>query len=195
MRVFLAGATGVIGQALVPHLVAAGHVVAGMTRTEGKADGLRAAGAEPILCDVYDRTHLIAVVNEFRPDVVIHQLTDLPDDAAQLDARRGGNARIRTEGTRNLLDAASSSGAQKVLAQSIAWELPPGEGADAVAELERSVLAVHGVVLRYGQFYGPGTYHPTEPPGEPQVHVEAAALATVDALDAPSGVITVIDRA
>jgi hypothetical protein len=108
-------------------------------------------------------------------------------------ARRADNARTRAEGTHNLIEAAQNGRAQKVLAQSIAWELPPGAGADAVTELERSVLAVHGVVLRYGQFYGPGTYYPAELPDHPRVHLETAALATVDALTAPSGVLTVAD--
>ena len=87
---------------------------------------------------------------------MLNELTDLPDDAAQISERADLNARIRTQGTRNLIEAARLP---KILAQSVAWQLPDGPDAQAVAELERSVLAEGGVVLRYGQFYGPGTYH------------------------------------
>ena len=113
--------------------------------------------AEPILCDVFDREALIQAVRDFKPDVLLNELTDLPDDAAQISELADLNARIRTEGTRNLIEAARRSGSPKILAQSVAWQLPDGPDAQAVAELERSVLAEGGVVLRYGQFYGPGT--------------------------------------
>ena len=101
---------------------------------------------------------------DFKPDVVLNELTDLPDDAAQISELADLNARIRTEGTRNLIEAARRSGSPKILAQSVAWQLPDGPDAQAVAELERSVLAEGGVVLRYGQFYGPGTYNEQQPP-------------------------------
>src|SRR6266545_3556576 len=91
-------------------------------------------------------------------DVVLNELTDLLDDAAQISELADLNARIRTEGTRNLIEAARRSGSPKILARSVAWQLPDGPDAQAVAELERSVLAEGGVV-RYGQFYGPGTYN------------------------------------
>ena len=149
-------------------------------------------GAEAILCDVFDRNALIRVVRDFKPDVVLNELTDLPDDAAQISKLSDRNARIRTEGNANLIEAARRGGSPKILAQSVAWQLPPGPDAQAVAELERSILAVGGVVLRYGQFYGPGTYH-EQPPGEPRVHIDRAAERTVEALGAPSGVIVIID--
>ncbi|MDQ4503886.1 NAD-dependent epimerase/dehydratase family protein [Sinomonas sp. ASV322] len=193
MRIFVAGATGVIGQRLVPRLVAAGHVVAGMTRSAGGAAWLREVGALPVVCDVYDRDAVIAAVVDFAPSVLMHQLTDLPDDAASLPAKRDDNARIRREGTRHLLDAAEAAGHPKVIAQSVAWELPAGPGAEAVDELERAVLGVSGLVLRYGQFYGPGTFYPDAPPGHPRVQIDEAARITADALDEPSGVMTVID--
>lgn len=189
MRVFLAGATGVIGARLLPLLVAAGHEVAGMTRTPGKAGQVRALGAEPVVCDVFDRQQLARAIAGFRPDCVLHQLTDLPDDVRQLPERTAANNRIRREGTRNLLDTA---GATPVIAQSVAWALP-GDGGAAVAEHEGAVLDAGGVVVRYGQFYGPGTYFPTGLPSVPRIHVDAAARRTLPLLTAPSGVVVLVD--
>lgn len=163
MRIFLAGASGVIGQRLIPRLLQAGHVVGGLTRSPSKTELLSHLGAEPILCDVFDREALVGAVRDFKPDVVLNELTDLPDDAAQISELAGLNARIRTE------------------------------GAQAVAELERSVLAESGVVLRYGQFYGPGTYNEQQPPEEPRVHIDRAAERTVEALGEPTGVVVIID--
>jgi uncharacterized protein YbjT (DUF2867 family) len=193
MRIFLAGATGVIGRLLLPRLVAQGHVVAGMTRSPANAQGLRDSGVEPVVCDGFDRVALIGAVGDFQPDVILDELTDLPDDRSQLPARALDNARIRVEGTHNLIEAAERAGVPRFLAQSVAWQLPAGAGADAVAELERSVLAIGGVVLRYGQLYGPGTYYPDELPSDPRVHVDTAAAATIDALDAASGILTITD--
>jgi nucleoside-diphosphate-sugar epimerase len=193
MRIFLGGASGVIGQRLIPLLVQAGHVVGGLTRSPSKTEFLSHLGAEPILCDVFDREALVQAVRDFKPDVVLNELTDLPDDAAQISELADRNARIRTEGTRNLIEAARRSGSPKILAQSVAWQLPDGPDAQAVAELERSVLAEGGVVLRYGQFYGPGTYNVRQPPEGPRVHIERAAERTVEALGEPTGVIVIID--
>src|ERR1700722_5362431 len=193
MRIFLAGASGVIGQRLVPRLVQAGHVVGGLTRSPGKTELLSQLGAEPILCDVFDREALIQAVRSFKPDVVLNELTDLPDDVAQISEFSGLNARIRTEGTQNLIEAARQSGSPKILAQSVAWQLPDGPDAQAVAELERSVLAEGGVVLSYGQFYGPGTYNEQLLPKEPRVHIDRAAKRTVKALGEPTGIIVIID--
>ena len=150
-------------------------------------------GAEPILCDVFDREALIQAVSDFKPDVVLNELTDLPDDAAQISKLADLNARIRTKGTRNLIEAARRSGSPKILAQSVAWQLPDGPDARAVAELERYVLAEGGVVLRYGQLYGPGTYNEQQPPDEPRVHIDRAAERTVEALGEPTGVVFIID--
>jgi nucleoside-diphosphate-sugar epimerase len=192
VRIFVAGATGAIGVPLVRRLVADGHAVAGMTRSEGKAGLLRELGAEPVVCDVYDAGALTRAVVAFAPEAVVHELTDLPDDEAEVPARRMANSRMRREGTRNLLAAARAAGASRFLAQSVAWTIP-GEGGRAVAEHEGAVLEAGGVVLRYGTFYGPGTYHPDDVPEPPAVHVEEAARRTVEALDAPSGVIEVVD--
>ncbi len=104
------------------------------------------------------------------------------------------NARIRTEGNQNLIEAARQSGSPKILAQTVAWELPePGPTRQAVVELERSVLAEGGVVLSYGQFYGPGTYNEQQLPAEPRVQIDHAADRTVELLDAPTGVVVITD--
>jgi nucleoside-diphosphate-sugar epimerase len=192
LRIFLAGASGVLGQRLIPRLVRAGHVVGGMTRSEGKMEMLRRLGAEPILCDVFDREGLIRAVGAFKPDVVLNELTDLPDDVEEIGKYGEANARIRTEGNENLIEAARRSGSPRILAQSVAWALPEGPGSRSVAELERRVLAEGGVVLSYGQFYGPGTYH-EKPPGEPRVEIEVAAERTVQALGAATGVVRIVD--
>jgi nucleoside-diphosphate-sugar epimerase len=192
VRIFVAGATGVIGLRLLPLLIAEGHQVAGMTRSPSKASQIRALGAEPVVCDVYDRARLETAIVSFRPKAVVHELTDLPDDEALVSDYRAANARIRRDGTRNLLGAAEAAGAERFLAQSTAWTLP-GEGGAARQELERSVLLAGGVVLRYGRFYGPGTYYESETPPPPRIHVDEAARRTVEALDAPSGVLEIVE--
>ena len=192
-RVFLAGASGVLGRRLIPLLVKAGYQVAGMTRSADRTDLIGQLGAVPVLCDVFDQATLFQAVRQFAPDFVLNELTDLPDDAASIGGYVDRNARIRTEGNRNLIEAARRSGSPKILAQSVAWPLPDGPGADAVAELERSVLAEGGVVLSYGQFYGPGTYHENRVPDEPRVHIDRAAERTVELLDSPSGVVVITD--
>jgi len=192
MRIFVAGATGAIGVPLVRQLVEAGHTVAGMTRSEAKVELLRGLGAQPVVCDVYDAEALAEAVVGFRPQVVIHELTDLPDDISQLRDASTANARIRREGTRNLLAAAQAAGADKFVAQSVAWELP-GEGGAAKQELETSVVGAGGVVVRYGMFYGPGTYHEHDLPDPPRIHVDEAARRTIAVLDAPSGIVEIVD--
>ena len=193
MRIFVAGASGVIGRRLVPLLVADGHAVAGMTRSTHKADLLRELGAEPVVCDVFDADALTRAVIAFAPDIVFHQLTDLPDNAADIPAFSERNNRIRGEGTRNMLAAAASASAGPVIAQSISWELPGENGRAATAEHECAVLQAGGVVIRYGQLYGPGTYYETAPPEPPRVHVDDAARQTVPAVGVPAGVTIVVD--
>ncbi|MGD8167848.1 NAD-dependent epimerase/dehydratase family protein [Herbiconiux sp. P16] len=193
-RIFLAGASGVIGQRLIPLLVEAGHVVGGMTRSAGKADRIAQLGAEPIVVDVFDREALIRVVSDFRPDVILNELTDLPDDVTKIGDHADLNARIRTEGNQNIIDAGRASGSSpRILAQTVAWQLPDGPDARAVATLEASVLAEGGVVLSYGQFYGPGTYNVDQIPAEPRVQIDRAASRTVELLDAPTGVVVITD--
>jgi uncharacterized protein YbjT (DUF2867 family) len=193
VRIFVAGATGVIGVRLVPLLVADGHVVAGMTRSAGKTSLLAGLGTQPVVCDVYDADRLVDAVASFAPDVVFDQLTDLPDRAADIAARSDRNDRMRGEGTRNLLAAAAAAGAGRVIAQSISWEQPDATRRAVVADHERAVLQADGVVIRYGRLYGPGTYYPGDPPEPPRIHVDAAARQTLPALAVPPGVTIVAD--
>jgi nucleoside-diphosphate-sugar epimerase len=192
MRIFVAGATGVIGLPLTRFLIEAGHTVAGMTRTSSKAPLLSDVGAQPVVCDVYDAPALTDAVVAFAPDVVIHELTDLPDDISKLREASANNARIRREGTPNLLAAAKAAGATRFIAQSVAWDLA-GDGGAAKQELETAVLAAGGVVVRYGMFYGPGTYHEHDKPERPRVHVDEAARRTAALLDAPSGIVEIVE--
>src|SRR5947209_16620102 len=118
MRIFIAGATGVIGARLVPLLVAAGHEVTGMTRSPEKVGLLSDLGAQPVVCDVFAARPLRDAVVKAAPDLVMHQLTDLPNDVDQIPAFAERNNRIRTEGTRNLIAAAQAAGTSRLIAQS-----------------------------------------------------------------------------
>lgn len=191
MRIFLAGASGVIGTRLIPLLVAEGHEVAGMTRSPGKVEMLRELGAEPVVCDVYNADAVSQEVTRFGTELLMHQLTDLPDTADQITDYRDRNNRMRTEGTRNLIAAMQAAGAERLIAQSIAWR--PPAGGEAVEEHERLVLGARGVVLEYGTFYGPGTYGGDRVPDHPRIHVEEAARRTVELLGAASGVYVVAE--
>src|SRR5271170_3373697 len=178
MRVFLAGATGVIGQRLAAMLRDAKHEVAGTTRSPAKIPLLRAIGVTPIVVDVFDADALAQAMTAARSDVVIHQLTDLPSAPGTpgYPAAQEANSRLRIEGTRNLMQAAKIAAVPRVVAQSIAFVYAPGDGlrteddpldlaaeglrqltVQGVVALEHAVLntpAIDGVVLRYGLLYG-----------------------------------------
>jgi 2-alkyl-3-oxoalkanoate reductase len=184
MRVFVAGASGAIGRPLVPQLVAAGHEVTGMTRSEERAAALRAGGARAVVCDALDAAALHTAVTEAAPEVLVHQLTALPHrfDPRDKDIYAPTN-RLRTESTRTLLDAARAAGTRRMVCQSIAFAYAPGpqpevkdedaplafgapppfgDGIRALDAMERAVVGgdgLEGIVLRYGWFYGPGTYY------------------------------------
>jgi nucleoside-diphosphate-sugar epimerase len=204
--IFLAGAAGVIGRRLVPMLVGAGHRVIGTTRSPGRMAAIAAGGAHAVLVDVFDAEALATAVRAARPDVAVHQLTDL---AAGLDqdpvAVRRANARLRREGTANLVWAALAAGTPRMVAQSIAWAYTPGMTpysedqpldvdatgdrgmtiAQGIVPLERAVLdtpGITGLVLRHGQLYGPGTWAGS-PDGTCPLHVDAAAYAAFLAVD------------
>jgi nucleoside-diphosphate-sugar epimerase len=215
MRIFLAGATGAIGRCLVPLLVHGGHTVVGTTRSAGKAAGLEAAGAEPVIVDVFDGAALARVVAAARPELIIHQLTDLPQssDSAALAAASARNARLREEGTANLVAAATAASVPRLIAQSIAFAYatgptPHGEedpldsspaqrtsvaGVMALERLVTQTPGIDGLVLRYGRFYGPGTWQ-TNPARPPAIHVDAAAQAAVLAVTrGPPGIYNIAD--
>ena len=183
MRVFVAGATGAIGRQLVPRLVAAGHEVHGMTRSESKQAMLYELGAVPVVADALDPHQVAEAVGRARPDVIVHQLTAIPGrfDPRHLDRDFALTNRLRTEGTDHLLSAGQAMGVRRFVAQSVgAWSyvrtggpvkseedpLDPAPAREmrellaAIRHLEQAVLGARwteGIVLRYGAFYGPGT--------------------------------------
>jgi nucleoside-diphosphate-sugar epimerase len=237
MRVFVAGASGAIGRPLVAQLIAAGHEVTGTTRSEERAEAIRAAGARAAVCDALDSDALRAVVVEAAPEVVVHQLTALP---RRFDPRNkeiyAPTNRLRAESTRTLLEAAPAAGARRLVCQSIAFAYAPGpqpevmdedarlalgapppfgDGVRTIDEMERAVVGaegIEGLVLRYGWFYGPGTYYADDGSMAEDVrrrrfpvigkgtglysfvHVDDAATATVAAVErgAP-GVYNIVD--
>ena len=200
MNVFLAGASGVVGRRLVPLLRDARHVVTGTTRSPEKAAAIETLGAKGVVVDMFDARAVLKAMQATNPDIVIHQLTDLPDtiDPQTYAAALARNSRVRTEGTPNLVAAAEMSGARRIVAQSVAFAYAPGgephdESApldpsperralvDGIVALEKSVTGTRGldgVVLRYGYFYGPGTWDMT-PTRKPPLHVDAAAHAAL----------------
>jgi nucleoside-diphosphate-sugar epimerase len=235
MRVFVAGASGAIGRRLVPQLLEAGHEVTGMTRSEEAAERIRSDGAEAAVCAAFDADGVRDAVRGARPEAVVNQLTKLPEryDPRKIDY--GPTNRVRLEGGRNLIAAAREAGARRLVVQSIAFLYAPegdsvkdeearpfteapepfGSGTEATLAAERDALeapGLDGLVLRYGQFYGPGTYYA---PGGSQaedvsrrrfpivgkgsgvfsfIHIDDAASATVAAVErgAP-GVYNVVD--
>jgi nucleoside-diphosphate-sugar epimerase len=215
MKVFLAGATGAIGRPLTKLLIAAGHNVVGTTRSSAKADAIAAAGARAVVLDIFDAAAVNRAVAQARPEIVMHQLTDLPQtlDPAAMAPALERNARLRIEGTPILMAAAAAAGVRRVIAQSIAFSYAPGrtplqefdplgtaDGKPSVSlkgviALEQAVMGaagVEGVLLRYGRLYGPGTWN-ERPPEPPSVHVDAAAQAAVLALSGPPGIYNIAD--
>lgn len=212
MRIFVAGATGAIGRQLIPMLIEAGHEVTGTTRSSDRAASLAAVGARAAVLDVFDASALGRAMIGTRPEVVVHQLTDLAGGFGPAALAR--NARLRMVGTKNLVDAALAVGARRLVAQSIAWLYAPGSppyvesdplrdpsnapddtSLQGVLELERLVTrtsGVEGIVLRYGRLYGPGTGSESAEP--PAVDVRAAARAALLAVDHGSaGAYNVVD--
>ncbi|MFF2090875.1 NAD-dependent epimerase/dehydratase family protein [Paenibacillus sp. NPDC058174] len=173
MKIFVAGSSGVIGRFLLPKLVKAGHEVTGMTHNPEQLQVIEALGAKAIVADAFDREGMIAAIGEIKPDAVIHQLTSLSSWSS------ADNARIRVEGTRNLVDAAKQAGVKKMIAQSISWAYEPGDAPaseevpldihaaaprkttiDGIAALEKAVAEIpEHVILRYGTLYGPHTWY------------------------------------
>jgi nucleoside-diphosphate-sugar epimerase len=236
VRVFVAGATGAIGRPLARQLVEAGHDVTGITRSAERAQRLEKTGSKAIVCDALLADSLGPAVADARPDVVIHQLTALPGrfEPRKRDLYEATN-RVRTVGTRNLLDAAKSAGAHRFICQSIAFAYEPaggpikderdplfskapepfGSAVKVVEQMECAVLdeeGIEGVILRYGWFYGPGTYF--APDGSTAadvrrrrypivgdgaglfsfIHVDDAAAATVAALErGDPGIYNIVD--
>jgi nucleoside-diphosphate-sugar epimerase len=202
MKIFVAGAGGVIGRRLVPMLRDASHSVIGSTRSTDRAEALQLLGAEPVIVDVFDGDALTRAIVAAAPQVIIHQLTDLPapPGTAGFAESLPRNARLRIEGTANLIKAAKAANVERVIAQSVAFAYaesksrhvetdplaPPPDGQPystvrGVVALEEAVTGtpgIDGIVLRYGYLYGSGTWNDTAPPG-PAIHVDAAAHAAL----------------
>ena len=222
MRIFVAGATGVVGRSLVPLLLRAGHELTCATRSERGMQTLTAMGVRPVRLDVLDAVATRAALLAAKPEAVMHQLTDL--SAASLEA----NARLRIAGTRSLVDAARAAGARRIVVQSIAFAYAPGAGlageqepldvaatgprartVEGVAALEAAARELpEALVLRYGLLYGPGTWYwpgglqaekiragsfPATPGVASFLHVEDAAAAAQLALDWPAGTLNIVD--
>src|ERR671933_2238522 len=225
MRIFVAGATGAIGRPLITQLLAKGHDVIALTRSSEKAQTLAEQGVEPAIADVFDADAVKAAVTRAQPEVVIEQLTSYPKTYTResMSAAAPLNTRIRLEGGANVLAAAQAAGVRRYLRQSIAFWAVPGNGladeetplafdaspavaaeARTVTELERRLITtpnLEGIALRYGFFYGPGTWFAPDGDVAQQVrqqqfpivgngegvwswlHIEDAAIATVAAAE------------
>jgi nucleoside-diphosphate-sugar epimerase len=225
MKLFVAGGTGAVGRPLVARLLAKGHAVVALTRSPEQAQALVERGIEPAIADVFDTDAVKAVVARSRPEVVIEQLTALPRTYTResMNAAAALNNRIRLEGGANVLAAAQAAGVRRYLRQSVAFYAIPGPGladedtplafeaspavaagAREVTELEHRLLGnpnIEGIVLRYGFFYGPGTWFNPDGDVARQVrqerfpivgngegvwswlHIEDAAIATVAAAE------------
>ena len=225
MKIFVAGGTGAIGRPLIAELLTKGHDVVALTRSPEGAQALAHRGIEPAIADVFDPDAIKAVISRAQPEVVIEQLTALPRTYTResLRATAPFNTRLRLEGGANVLAAAQSAGVRRFLRQSIAFWATPGPGladeqtplafdaspavaADAhvITELEHRLLgnrSIEGIALRYGFFYGPGTWFDPNGDAAQQVrqqrfpivgnsegvwswlHIEDAAIATVAAAE------------
>jgi nucleoside-diphosphate-sugar epimerase len=180
MRILLAGATGVLGRATLPHLDR--HDVVGLTRSREKLKLIRDLGAEAVLCDVYNYETLLRITQRVRPSVVVNFLTALSAGSAE------ANNRVRREGAANLLNAATATNASRLVIESVAFALN-GDAAAALEQLERSArdFPRDALLLRFGRFWGPGTSYRTAPQ-PPAIHIErAGSEAAILLVDAPGG--------
>jgi 2-alkyl-3-oxoalkanoate reductase len=236
MKVFIAGATGAIGRPLVSALIAAGHGVFGMSSSETGARSLREKGAEGEVANALDENAVLALVKRVKPDAVIDELTSLPKryTSEEMRAAADRDRNLRLVGGRNVHNAARAAAAKRYIVQSTGFFYGPGEGlatekdglavnaSPGIAGSVRTYIRIEeralgardlpGVALRYGFFYGPGTYHdPMHGSVSEQVrekaypvigsgggvfsfvHVEDAAAATVAALESDPGAYNVVD--
>jgi 2-alkyl-3-oxoalkanoate reductase len=235
MKVFIAGATGAIGRPLISALTRAGHDVVGMTSTEHGRQTLKDNGADAVIANALDASAVNAALNKVRPEAVIDELTSLPKHYTPEEMRIAAerDRTVRLEGGRNVQNAAIAAGARRYIVQSTGFFYAPGPGlateADPLAvdaspsvsasartytQIEDRVLnagGIQGVALRYGFFYGPGTWftqgadvanqvrnrqYPITGSGQgvwSWIHIEDAAAATVAALDCTPGIYNVVD--
>lgn len=222
MRIFITGASGVIGRILIPVLVAKGYEVGGMTKSQEKASLLQQLGAIPFVANIFEKEQVQKVFQQFQPDAIIHQVTAL----SNLNVEE--NARIRTIGTRHVAEAAKEVNVKRFIAQSIAWAYEPGTTIatekdsldvqaigkrkmtiDGIVALENVVQEMsNAIILRYGALYGPGTWYAPDGMMAQQfisgkaivndgmtsfIHIEDAVHATVQALDWKEGIYNIVD--
>jgi len=235
VKVFVAGPTGAIGRPLIKSLTRAGHTIFGMVRSRSSSAPVSDLGAEPVIADALDAPSVSAAVAKVRPDAIINELTSLPKHYTPIEMKAAAerDARVRLEGNKNLFAAAQQTGVRRFLLQSTGFWYAPGDGlagegegfalgaSSAVAasaqrytELETMTLGRPGfeaVALRYGFFYGPGTWFMADADmgeqvrqqqvpiiGDGQgvwswVHIDDAADATVRALDCAPGAYNIVD--
>jgi 2-alkyl-3-oxoalkanoate reductase len=236
VRVLIAGATGAIGRPLISALVASGREVIGITSTERGVQTLRDKGAEAFVANALDRNAIEAVIRKVRPEAVIDELTSLPKKYTpeEMQAAADRDRKLRLVGGRNVQDAAIAAGTKRYIVQSTGFFYAPGTGlaneteplaseaSPGIASSVRTYMQIEhrvlngpdlpGIVLRYGFFYGPGTYqdpatgsvsqqvreqqYPVIGSGQGVfsfVHVEDAAVATAAALETDPGVYNVVD--
>lgn len=234
MRVFVAGASGAIGRPLIAELLKRGHFVVGMTTSEARAKNLESQGAEAAIVNAFDAPAVEAALRRSKAEAVIDELTSLPKSQSEMPKYAAGDRKLRIEGGGNLFRAALAAGVRRYLQQSSGFFLKaaPGELADesspldisaspsvaasaqAYTELEARLFSstlMEGVALRYGFFYGPGTwYHPGGAAADTVmqqqdpvvgrgegvssfVHIQDAAIATVALLAGPPGVYNLVD--
>jgi nucleoside-diphosphate-sugar epimerase len=180
MRILVAGATGVLGRATLPHLDR--HEVIGLTRKSEKLQLVRDLGAEGLLCDVYDYPTLLDLTQQTQPQIVVNFITELSKRSAK------ANIRARREGAANLHNAAKAANASRLVVESVAFALTD-EAAKALEELEQSTCRFPGeaLILRFGRLWGPDTWHQT-PAEPPTIHIDkAGAEASRLLVEAPPG--------
>jgi nucleoside-diphosphate-sugar epimerase len=235
VKILVAGATGAIGRPLIKSLTLAGHTTFGMVRSQSSSASLSDSGAEPVIADALDALSVNAAVTKVRPDVIINELTSLPKHytATDMKAAAERDARVRLEGNKNLIAAAQQTGVRRFLVQSTGFWYAPGKGladegerfaygaspavaagTERYAELEAMTLGrteFQAVALRYGFFYGPGTWFMSDGDMGKQVrqqqvpiigyghgvwswvHIDDAADVTVRALDCAPGPYNIVD--
>jgi nucleoside-diphosphate-sugar epimerase len=233
MKIFVAGASGAIGQPLAAELIRQGHAVTGMTHSDAGAERLRNAGATVAHVSAFDQAALEEALQRSSAEIVIDELTALPKHPSEMAAAAAGDRKLRLEGGGNLLRAARAMGVRRYIQQSTGFFLKAGNGladeseslavdaSPSVAAASRTYTElesrlfndpkIEGVALRYGFFYGPNTWFNPDGASADQVrqqelpiigsgagawswvHIDDAALATVAALNAPSGVYHVVD--
>jgi uncharacterized protein YbjT (DUF2867 family) len=166
MRILILGASGVLGRATLPHL--GGHEIVGTTRSPAKRQALAALGVRTEVCDVYDAGAVARVARACAPEIVVNFLTDLAGGPGP------GNSRIRLEGGPVVAAAAIAAGARRLVIESIAFH-PTGGPMVAVTALEQNALdsGLEPLVLRFGRFWGPGTWADV-PPEPPAIHIAEA---------------------